>query len=70
MSTVGTGVKAVMNLATEPIGGTVTGRYFDGTDEARAHVGTYDIATRSRLRTVTNELLAPFLPNTGRNTIQ
>jgi NAD(P)-dependent dehydrogenase (short-subunit alcohol dehydrogenase family) len=70
MSTVGTGVKAVMNLAAEPIGGTVTGRYFDGTDEARAHAGTYDTATRSRLRTVTTELLAPFLPNTGRNTVQ
>jgi NAD(P)-dependent dehydrogenase (short-subunit alcohol dehydrogenase family) len=70
MSTVGKGVKAVMNLAAEPIGGTVTGRYFDGTDETRAHAGTYDTATRSRLRTVTTELLTPFLPNTGRNTIQ
>jgi NAD(P)-dependent dehydrogenase (short-subunit alcohol dehydrogenase family) len=68
MSTVRTGVRAVMNLATRPTGGTVTGRYFDGTHEARAHAGTYDTATRSRLRTVTAELLAPFLPNTGRST--
>jgi hypothetical protein len=30
MSTVGAGVKAVMNLAAEPAGGAVTGRYFDG----------------------------------------
>jgi NAD(P)-dependent dehydrogenase (short-subunit alcohol dehydrogenase family) len=61
MSTVAAGVKAVMNLATGPVGGTVTGRYFDGMNEASAHEGTYDPATRSRLRTVTAELLAPFL---------
>jgi NAD(P)-dependent dehydrogenase (short-subunit alcohol dehydrogenase family) len=60
MSTVGTGVKAVMNLAVGPTGSTVTGRYFDGKHEARAHEGTYDAAIRSRLRTVTDELLAPF----------
>jgi NAD(P)-dependent dehydrogenase (short-subunit alcohol dehydrogenase family) len=61
MSTVAAGVRAVMNLATGPAGGTVTGRYFDGTSEARAHEGTYDPVTRSRLRAVTAELLAPFL---------
>jgi NAD(P)-dependent dehydrogenase (short-subunit alcohol dehydrogenase family) len=66
MSTVGTGVKAVMNLATGPTGATVTGRYFDGRHEARAHEGTYDAAIRSRLRTVTAELLAPSLTNTDR----
>lgn len=52
---------AVMNLATGPVGGTVTGRYFDGRTEARAHQATYDPAVRSGLRTVTAELLAPFL---------
>jgi NAD(P)-dependent dehydrogenase (short-subunit alcohol dehydrogenase family) len=61
MSTIAAGVAAVMNLATGPAGGTVTGRYFDGMSAARAHEGTYDPATRSRLRTVTAELLAPFL---------
>lgn len=61
MSTVGAGLKAVMNLATGPAGGTVTGGYFDGRNQARAHEGTYDPAIRSRLRTVTAELLAPFL---------
>lgn len=61
MSTVGTGVKAVLNLAVGPAGGTLTGRYFDGVNEARAHAGTYDAATRSRLREVTADLLAPFL---------
>ena len=61
MSTVGSGARAVLNLATGPIGGAVSGRYFDGRNEARAHAGTYDPAIRSRLRTATAELLAPFL---------
>jgi NAD(P)-dependent dehydrogenase (short-subunit alcohol dehydrogenase family) len=59
MSTVTSGVKAVMNLAVGPVGATVTGRYFDGIHEARAHEATYDPATRSRLRTITAELLTP-----------
>jgi NAD(P)-dependent dehydrogenase (short-subunit alcohol dehydrogenase family) len=61
MSTVASGVTAVMNLATGPVGGTVTGRYFDGRTEARAHEATYDPAVRTSLRTVTAEMLAPFL---------
>ena len=64
MSSVASGVTAVMSLVTGPAGGTVTGRYFDSTSEARAHEGTYDPATRSRLRTVTGETLAPFLTGT------
>jgi NAD(P)-dependent dehydrogenase (short-subunit alcohol dehydrogenase family) len=68
MSTVAAGVRAVMNLATGPAGGTVTGRYFDGMKEARAHEETYDPATRSRLRAVTAELLAPFLTGSDRPT--
>jgi NAD(P)-dependent dehydrogenase (short-subunit alcohol dehydrogenase family) len=63
MSTVATGVKSVLNLAVGPAGATLTGRYFDGTAEARAHEGTYDPAVRSRLRIVTAELLSPFLPD-------
>lgn len=65
MSTVASGVAAAMNLAAGPVGGTVTGRYFDGRMQARAHHGTYDPATRSRLRAVTAELLAPFLAGTS-----
>jgi NAD(P)-dependent dehydrogenase (short-subunit alcohol dehydrogenase family) len=61
MSSVASGVRAVMNLAAGPVGGSLTGRYFDGTTEARAHEATYDPAMRSRLRKVTAELLAPFL---------
>jgi NAD(P)-dependent dehydrogenase (short-subunit alcohol dehydrogenase family) len=61
ISSVASGVRAVMNLATGPVGGTLTGRYFDGRVEARAHEATYDPAIRSRLAAVTAELLAPFL---------
>lgn len=68
MSTVAAGLRAVMNLASGSAGGTVTGRYFDGTSKARAHEGTYDPATRSRLRTVTAELLAPFLTGSDQAT--
>lgn len=60
MSTVGAGVRAVMNLATGP-DGAVSGQYFDGTSRARAHEETYDPALRSQLHTVTNKLLKPFL---------
>jgi NAD(P)-dependent dehydrogenase (short-subunit alcohol dehydrogenase family) len=68
MSTVASGVAAVMNLATGPAGGTLTGRYFDGRAEARAHEATYDPAVRSRLRAVTAELLGPFLASSGQAT--
>lgn len=61
MSSVASGLEAVMNLATGPVGGKVTGRYFNGTSPSRAHEGTYDPVTRSRLRMVTAEVLAPFL---------
>lgn len=58
LSTVQSGVQAVMNLAAGPVGGTVSGRYFDGIREARAHAGTYDPAVRARLRALTADLLA------------
>ncbi|GAA0334655.1 SDR family NAD(P)-dependent oxidoreductase [Actinoallomurus spadix] len=70
MSTVGTGAKAVLNLAAGPAGGAVTGRYFDGESEARAHEGTYDPAIRARLRTLTAELLAPFLGDDARSGVR
>ncbi|EUA35766.1 putative oxidoreductase [Mycobacterium xenopi 3993] len=61
VSSVSTGVKAVMNLAVEPVGAAVTGRYFDGCREAKAHRAAYDPAIQSRLRAVTDEILQPFL---------
>ena len=61
MSSISTGVRAVMNLAVEPTGAAVTGRYFDGCREAKAHDAAYDPAIQSSLRAVTNEILQPFL---------
>jgi NAD(P)-dependent dehydrogenase (short-subunit alcohol dehydrogenase family) len=61
MSSIATGVKAVMNLAVESTGAGVTGRYFDGLREAKAHGAAYDRATQSNLRAVTDEILEPFL---------
>jgi NAD(P)-dependent dehydrogenase (short-subunit alcohol dehydrogenase family) len=61
MSSVATGVRAVMKLAIEPAGAAVTGRYFDGLREAKAHGAAYDPAIRSKLLAVTNEILEPFL---------
>jgi NAD(P)-dependent dehydrogenase (short-subunit alcohol dehydrogenase family) len=61
MSSIATGVRAVMNLAVEPTGAAVTGRYFDGSREAKADGAAYDPAIRSKLRAVTNEILEPFL---------
>jgi NAD(P)-dependent dehydrogenase (short-subunit alcohol dehydrogenase family) len=61
MSSIATGVRAVMNLAVEPTGAAVTGRYFDGLREAEAHAAAYDPAIQSNLRAVTNEILEPFL---------
>lgn len=68
MSTVASGVTAVMKLATGPAGSTLTGRYFDGKTDARAHEATYDPVIRARLRTVTAQLLAPFLARSGQAT--
>ena len=51
-----------------PIGGAVTGRYFDGMNEARAHEEIYDPAFRSRLGAATVELLAPFLTDSAQAT--
>jgi NAD(P)-dependent dehydrogenase (short-subunit alcohol dehydrogenase family) len=61
MSSIATGVRAVMNLAVEQTGATVTGRYFDGLREAKALGATYAPEIQSNLRAVTNEILEPFL---------
>jgi NAD(P)-dependent dehydrogenase (short-subunit alcohol dehydrogenase family) len=53
------GVPPVLNLATGPAGGEVTGQYFDGTRRARAHPDSY--RDGERLRAVTEDLLAPFV---------
>jgi hypothetical protein len=61
MSSIATGVRAVMNVAVEPTGAAVTGRYFDGLRQAKAHGAAYDPTVQSKLRAVTNEILEPFL---------
>ncbi|MGH3634897.1 SDR family NAD(P)-dependent oxidoreductase [Mycobacterium sp.] len=61
ISSIATGVRAVMNLAVESTGADVTGRYFDGVHEAKAHRAAYDPTIQSNLRAVTNEILEPFL---------
>lgn len=61
MSSLAAGLRAVMNLAVEPTGAAVTGRYFDGLRETKAHAAAYDPTIQSKLRAVTNEILQPFL---------
>jgi NAD(P)-dependent dehydrogenase (short-subunit alcohol dehydrogenase family) len=51
------GTDATLRLVTDPALDGVTGRYFDGEREARAHDAAYDPALRSRLRAVTDEIL-------------
>jgi NAD(P)-dependent dehydrogenase (short-subunit alcohol dehydrogenase family) len=53
-STVADGAPGVLALATQDLG---TGRFFDGTNPARAHEGTYDREVQKRLSAVTDRLL-------------
>jgi NAD(P)-dependent dehydrogenase (short-subunit alcohol dehydrogenase family) len=57
MSTVTEGAAATLRLITAPELDSVTGRFFDGLDEARANEQAYDIDTRARLRNVSEELV-------------
>jgi NAD(P)-dependent dehydrogenase (short-subunit alcohol dehydrogenase family) len=55
-STVEEGLRSVMYLATSPALDNVTGQYFDQQQEARAHPQAYDMAARSRLRQISEQL--------------
>ena len=55
LSTVAEGADAVMRLVLDE--GVGTGRYFDGTDEARAHPQAYDAQARRRLWERSEELV-------------
>lgn len=55
-STVADGAPGVLALATQDLG---TGRFFDGTNPARAHEGTYDREVQKRLSALTEQLLGP-----------
>ncbi|MDQ3911554.1 MAG: SDR family oxidoreductase [Actinomycetota bacterium] len=61
MSTVQEGADATVRLATSPDVEGVTGRYFDGDQEARANQQAYEAGARKRLWTLSEELCGPFL---------
>ena len=56
MSTVEEGAEAVIRLAASPELEGVTGRYFDGTREARANRQAYDVGARRKLWALSEEL--------------
>jgi NAD(P)-dependent dehydrogenase (short-subunit alcohol dehydrogenase family) len=55
-STVQEGAEAIIHVATSPELEGVSGRFFDGRRDARAHSAAYDARERQRLRTLTFEL--------------
>jgi NAD(P)-dependent dehydrogenase (short-subunit alcohol dehydrogenase family) len=61
MSTVDEGAEAVVRLAASPEVEGVTGRYFDGTREARANRQAYDPQARRRLWALSEELCGRLL---------
>src|SRR4028118_1931091 len=61
MSTVEEGAEAVVRLAVSPELEGVTGRYFDGTREARANRQAYDEGARKRLWVLSEELSGRLL---------
>jgi NAD(P)-dependent dehydrogenase (short-subunit alcohol dehydrogenase family) len=56
VSTLEEGVEATMRLVADPALDGVTGRYFNGTREARAEAQAHDPAARARLRDLSEEL--------------
>jgi NAD(P)-dependent dehydrogenase (short-subunit alcohol dehydrogenase family) len=59
ISTLEEGTRATLRLAADPELDGVTGRYFDGESEARAHEQAYDPEARRRLRELSQRLTAP-----------
>jgi NAD(P)-dependent dehydrogenase (short-subunit alcohol dehydrogenase family) len=55
------GVRATLRLAIDAALEEVTGKYFDGVREARAHSQAYDAHARTRLRELSERLVTPFL---------
>jgi NAD(P)-dependent dehydrogenase (short-subunit alcohol dehydrogenase family) len=56
VSTLQSGVDATVRLVADPALDGVTGHYYDGLREARAHPQAYDPAARARLRTLSEQL--------------
>ncbi len=65
VSTVEEGTEATLRLIADPALAGVTGRYFNGTGEARAHPQAYDEAARQQLRKLSEKLLRGALPPEG-----
>jgi NAD(P)-dependent dehydrogenase (short-subunit alcohol dehydrogenase family) len=59
VSTLEQGVRATVRLAVEEDVEGLTGRYFDGTREARAHAQAYDAEARRKLRELSERLVGP-----------
>lgn len=55
-STVEEGADAILHVATSPALEDVSGRFFEGQRESRAHAATYDARTRQQLRMLALEL--------------
>ena len=66
MSTVGEGAEAVVRLAASPELVGATGRYFDGTREARANRQAYDAESRRRLWALSEKLCGRLLEPVAR----
>ncbi len=58
VSSIADGVRATARLITASELDEVTGRYFNGVREARAHAQAYDPLTRARLRELSERLIA------------
>src|SRR5690606_11315770 len=59
VSTLEEGLEATYRLVTDPALDDVSGRYFDGLEEARADAQAYDPDARARLRDLSERLTAP-----------
>jgi NAD(P)-dependent dehydrogenase (short-subunit alcohol dehydrogenase family) len=58
LSTLDEGARATLRLVADPELAEVTGRYFDGEAESRAHPQAYDADARQRLRELSERLLS------------
>ncbi|MEV3921444.1 SDR family NAD(P)-dependent oxidoreductase [Actinomadura coerulea] len=59
ISTLEEGVRATRRLVTDPALDAVSGRFFDGLQEARANAQAYDSEARARLKALSDELTSP-----------
>ncbi|GAA2135428.1 hypothetical protein GCM10009760_13970 [Kitasatospora kazusensis] len=58
--------RAVLRLVAGPAASGATGRYYDGTREARADPQAYDAAARDRLRRLSDRLVRRALGDRAR----